>query len=96
MQVRSPRVPSGQASSRTVRRRSSELRHQRKRISGGDECTQLANEVTASSREKRQALIDKLREKGSMKISIPAREALAMKVDLHLAYNKTRDMRRQV
>ncbi len=39
MQVRSPRVPSGQASSRTVRRRSSELRHQRKRISGGDECT---------------------------------------------------------
>ncbi len=55
MQVRSPRVPSGQASSRTVRRRSSELRHQRKRISGGDECTQLANEVTASSREKRQA-----------------------------------------
>ncbi len=62
-------------------------------ISGGDECTQLADEVTASSREKRQALIDKLREKGSIKISM---EALAMKVDLHLAYKKTRDMRRQV
>ncbi len=95
MQVRSPRVPSGQASSRTVRRRSSELRHQRKRISGGGECTQLANEVTARSRGKWQALIDKLREKGSIKISIPARETLAMKVDLHLAYS-TRDMRRQV
>lgn len=79
-----------------MRRRSSELRLQSKRISGGDEYTQLANEVTASSQEKRPALINKLREKGTIKISIPAGEDLAMKVDLHLADQKTRDRRRQV
>ncbi len=35
MQVWSPGVPSGQASSRTVQRRSSELRRQRERIAKG-------------------------------------------------------------
>lgn len=96
MQVSTPKIRTGQASSRTVPCRSSELRCQRKRISDGDECAQLASEVTASSQERRRALIEMLREKGGIKISIPPGEALAMKVDLHLAYQKTRDMRRQV
>lgn len=64
-------------------------------MSGGDECAQLANEVNTSSQERRRKLIDRLREKGGIKISVSPGEALAMKVDLHLAYNKTRDMRRQ-
>ena len=43
-----PRVGSGEASTSTVRRRNWELRSHRKRVSGGDDITQLSKEIESS------------------------------------------------
>ena len=70
---------------------------QRKRISGGDDLTQLASEVALSGREKRKALIDQLfSEDGAIRTTVSAKESLAMKADLQIPWLKVRQMRRQV
>ena len=70
---------------------------QRKRISGGDDLTQLACEITLSGREKRKAQIDQLfSEDRAIRITVSAKDSLAMKADLQIPWLKVRQMRRQV
>ena len=67
---------------------------QRKRISGGNDLTQLACEITVNGREKRKALIDQLfSEDRAIRITVSAKDSLAMKADLQIPW---RQMRRQV
>ena len=91
-----PRVGSGEASTSTVRRRSWELRSHRKRVSGGDDITQLSKEIESSGRDTRKALIDQLFTDGqAFRVSISAKESLAIKTDLQIPWAKFRVLRRQ-
>ena len=88
MQVSTPRVSTSNASTATVRRRSSELRAARKRLSGGDDSAQLLSEITAREINRRE-IMEKLESMpGRFQIKIPAEQVLAMKVDLQIPWRK--------
>lgn len=86
------RVPSSQATPKTVRLRSQELYKHRKACSGGDQAYQLSREVKACSLEEREKILEELQ--GGFKVIIPTSTALAMKADLGIPYHKVRAMRR--
>ena len=86
MQVPSCRVPSSEASKKTLLRRSHHLAKARESISGGASVVQLQSEIRCLSKEDRQEIL-----KGAnLPIIIPTEHVLAMKADLSLPWAKLR------
>ena len=90
MPVTGCRVPSSDASSRTLKRRSDEIGRVRSIASGGDSTVQLQAEIKSLTKEER----DELLYQAQLPIVIPSDHALAMKADLGLPWNKLRILRR--
>ncbi len=88
--VTSPHVATTDASHKTVRRRSSEVALVRDTVSGGAASAQLEDEVASLSRAERQKLLAS----GSFSVQVTANDALAMKADLVIPWQKMRVMRR--
>ena len=85
VRVPQPRVSSSEACAKTVRTRAS----------AGDAAVQLEGELQTCSSQERQRLLGVLAKDGC-KVVIPPDEALAMKADLGLPWNKLRVVRRYV
>ena len=92
MKVRNCRVPSEQATSKTVLARSKELDQHRRVCSGGDETYQLGKEAKIYTMEDREKLLQELQD--GMKVQIPSSSALALKADLGIPWVKLRAIRR--
>ena len=90
MQVTDCRVASSKASVRTLKRRSETISKVRSLISGGDSTTQLAAEIQSPSQAERQELL----QEAQLPVVIPTHQALAMKADLEIPWNKLRILRR--
>ena len=80
------RVPTSEASRKTINRRTQQIGQIRSNISGGESSNQLQEEVRCLPKEERQKL---LRE-GGFTIDIPPEHGLAMKADLALPWSKLR------
>ena len=89
MPLSSCRISSGQASSKTLQRRTTQVRAL---TSEGDSSVQLQAEVRSLSKEQREELIGQ----AGLPIKIPTDQALAMKADLSLPWNKLRVISRYV
>ena len=90
-----PRLPSEEASSRTVRERARFMRGVRTNISGGStqsSATQLAAELQYTSREERELALQEAGLLSSDRVS--AEECLAMKSTLAIPWHKLRHIRR--
>ena len=97
MQVSTPRVATGSASSTTIRRRSKELYSHRKRVSGGDDVAQLSGEVQLTSKEDWKSLMDEvMTTPGTFKVVVTPEDSIAMKADLQIPWKKLRVMKRYV
>ena len=92
MKVPNCRVPSSEASRRTVKRRSDGISQVRHLTSGGDSAAQMAAEVKDLSKEEREKLLSE----AQLPIVVPTQKALAMKADLAIPWNKLRSLRRYV
>ena len=92
MKVRNCRVPSEQATSKTVLARSKELVQHRRVCSGGDEAYQLGREAKICTIEDREKILQELQD--GVKIQIPSSSALALKADLGIPWAKLRAIRR--
>lgn len=90
LRVTYPQVATPDASNSTVRRRSSEVALVRDVISGGASVEQLQDEVAALSSDERQQLLTST----EFSVSITTEDALAMKADLLIPWQKLRVMRR--
>ena len=86
MAITQCRVPSSDASSKTLSRRSTQLGHLRKVISGGDVALQLQSEMKALSREEREEVL----QSAHLPVVVPTNHALALKADLALPWAKLR------
>ena len=86
MPLSSCRISSGHASTKTLQRKTSQLSKVRAHTSGGDSSVQLQAEVRSLSRQK----IEELLGQDGLPIKIPTNQALAMKADLSLPWNKLR------
>jgi hypothetical protein len=86
------RVPSSQATPKTILARTKELSQHREVLSGGDQNFQLAREVKACSLEEREQILTELQ--SGIKVVIPTSHALAMKADLGIPWSKLRAIRR--
>ena len=84
------RVPTADASKRTVERRSEVLSAVRQIASGGDTSAQFAAEVKSLSQVEREDLL----QQAQLPVVIPADHALAMKADLGIPWTKLRILRR--
>lgn len=91
MKTTSCRVPSSQATPKTVLSRSKELDHHRKTCSGGDQGYQLGREIKACSLQQREEILQDLQD--GFKVQIPTNQALAMKADLGIPWAKLRAIR---
>lgn len=97
MRVRSSRVASGAACSRTLRDRTKTLGKMRESISARDSMAQLSREVTSLTSECRKQLLDEIfKQPGRFLIEVPPAESLALKSDLQLPWTKLREMRRYI
>lgn len=95
MKVRSSRVSSAAACSRTLRDRTKMIGRMRASVSGGESMVQLSREVTSITSEYRKHLLDEIfKQPGRFLIEIPPTESLALKSDLQLPWAKLREMRR--
>ena len=95
MRVRSPRVPSSQACSKTVRERARRMGDVREVGSGGDVALQLAREIQGQTPDEHQKILDELLSlPGAFKIQVSPSESLALKSDLQIPWTKLRIMRR--
>ena len=84
------RVPSSEASKRTLKRRSEDISRVRSISSGGDTTTQMAAEFHCLPKEERaQILLD-----AGLPITIPTDIALGMKADLFISWNQLRRLRK--
>ena len=90
MPVSSCRVSSSAASRRTLKRRSDELKRIRSFTSGGDSSAQLQAEIKSLTKEQREELLQGIH----LPVVIPTEQALAMKADLGIPWNKLRIIRR--
>lgn len=90
VQVPAGRVESSTACTKTVLNRTRVLSAVRGITSCSDNTSQLAAEVKALSKVERQSLL----EQAQLPISVPANDALAMKADLSMPWNKLRVLRR--
>ena len=67
----------------------------RKRVSGGDEASQIRDEIQMSAKEDQQQILDQLqRATGQFQVAISVQESLALKADLQIPWHKLRLMRR--
>lgn len=95
IQVRQAQVPSGQAASCTVRKRSKSISSVRCTLAGGDEIAQMGDEIREKSRAEREQLMQEIRDAGGdFQVQVPAQSALAMKADLNIPWHKLRIIRR--
>ena len=95
MRVRSPRVPSSQACSKTVRERARRMGDVREVVSGGDVALQLSREIQGQTPDEHQKILDELLSlPGAFKIQVSPSESLALKSDLQIPWTKLRIMRR--
>ena len=78
-------MPSGEASARTLHRRSNELQSIRTTISKDASTVQFEAEVKALSQEQQQVL-----KSAGITIDIPPEQGLAMKADLAIPWNRLR------
>lgn len=92
MKVTKCRVPSTQATSRTVKERTKQLSHHRRTCSGGENTYQLSKEVKCCSREEREEILEELQ--NGFKVVIPTSQAVAMKADLGIPWFKLRAIRK--
>ena len=81
------------ASTRTLKRRSSEMEEVRELISKGSSKEQLQSEITALNKTERQSLLDSVLATNA-RVAIPAEDILAMKADLSITWSKLRVLRR--
>ena len=92
MPVTGCRVPSGEACSKTQKRRSDVISRVRSIASGGNTTIQLEAEIKALTKGER----DELLHQAQLPVVIPTDHALAMKADLGLPWNKLRILRRSI
>ena len=90
MQVLAGRVETTDACTKTVLRRTKTLSTVRKIASCGDSTSQLGAEIKAMSRVERQSIL----QQAQLPITVPANDALAMKADLAMPWNKLRVLKR--
>ncbi len=90
MQVPAGRVETRDACTKTVHRRTKTLSTVREIASGGDSTSQIGAEIQALSRVERQSLL----QQAQLPITVPVKDALAMKADLAMPWNKLRVLRR--
>ena len=90
VQVPGCRVPTADASKRTIERRTEVLGHVRQLASGGDISAQFAAEIKVLNTAEREDLLHQ----AQLPVVIPANHALAMKADLGIPWNKLRILRR--
>ncbi len=90
MQVPAGRIETSGACAKTVINRTRTLSAVREIASCGDSTSQLSAEVMAMSKGDRQNHLHQ----AQLPISVPATDALAMKADLALPWNKLRVLRR--
>ena len=93
VKVTKPRINSSKATRRTVRVRSAEIHEHRSLVSGGDNTTQLQNEMKLCSRVERERILAELNN-SSFAVSVTTNESLAMKADLNIPWSKLRVVRR--
>ena len=79
-------MSSGEASARTLHRRSNELQSIRTTISKDTSTVQFEAEVKALNQEERQQLL----KSAGITIDIPPEQGLAMKADLAIPWNRLR------
>ena len=89
--MRNCRVPSSQATPKTVSSRTKELDQHRRVSSGGEQAYQLGKEVKACNLD-REKILQQLQD--GFKVQIPTSCALAMKADLGIPWDKLRAIRR--
>lgn len=92
MKLQKSRVPSSEATSKTVLSRTKEMDQHRRVCSGGDQAYQLGKEVKAISMEDRENILEALQD--GYKVRVPTQCALAMKADLGIPWHKLRAIRR--
>lgn len=90
MPVPQGQVKSGEASSKTLQRRSHCLSGLLEVVSAGDGKSQLSHEIKLFSKEEREQLLNM----ADLPVVIPAGQGLAMKADLSLSWDKLRIIRR--
>lgn len=93
VRVTTPRVPSKEASTRTLKRRSNEISTVRDLVSKGASIEQLQYEVKTLTKEDREVLLDQAMVREAS-ISIPDEDILALKADLSFPWNKLRTLKR--
>jgi hypothetical protein len=92
MKMKKCRIPSSEATPKTVLSRNKELDHHRRVCSGGDQAFQLGKEIRACSLEERESILEVLQD--GYKVQVPTAQALAMKADLGIPWHKLRAIRR--
>lgn len=90
MPVPQSQVKSSEACPKTLQRRSHCLSSIRDAVSGGEAVTQLQSEIRCLSKDERQQLLGE----AGLPVVIPTEQALAIKADLALSWNKLRVVRR--
>ena len=90
MQVTGCRVTSSNASARTLKRCTETIGRVRSVISGGDYKSQLASKVKSLSKVEREELL----QDAQLHVVISTEQALVMKADLEIPWNKLRVLRR--
>ena len=93
IRVTTPCVESSIASTRTLKRWSSELESVRDFVSKGASASQLEYELRTKTKEEREAILHTAMGTATS-ITIKADDVLAMKADLTITWNKLRDIRR--
>lgn len=92
MKAKKSRVPSSEATPKTILSRNRELDQHRRVCSGGDQAYQLGKEIKACSLEERESILEVLQD--GFKVQVPTHQALAMKADLSIPWSKLRAIRR--
>ena len=78
-----------------MKNRTKSLSDLRSFVSAGDTMTQLSKEVEACTPEERAKLLEVISSQtGDFRVSISTEDALAMKTELNISWNKLRAMRR--
>ena len=95
MRVRSSRVSSAAACSKTLWDRTKTLGKMRESLSRRESMAQLSKEVASLATDRRKELLDEIfKQPGTFIIQVPPAESLALKSDLQLPWAKLREMRR--
>jgi hypothetical protein len=80
MKASKSRIPSTQATTKTIISRNKELDAHRRFCSGGDHTFQLGKEVKACTLQERESILEDLQ--GGFQVKVPTSFALAMKAEV--------------